>query len=132
MTGSRRHETTSGVPGVVEEAPDRIRLFGQHESEQALFLSLGQFRQQVCGVVRPHGLENVGGALALEGRQDFDLLFFGQLFEDVGQPLVVQSRGDLGPSLLRQIVHHARQVGRAQLVESREQVRGALSVLLKR
>ena len=95
------------------------------------FSASGSLGQQVGRVVWSHRLEHVSRALALKGRQDLDLLLFGQFFQDVGQPLVVERRGDLGSSLFGQVVHHTGEVGRAQLVESREQVRRTLGVLLE-
>jgi len=70
-----------------------------------------------------------GKAAKNRARKRRSLIFFAQFFEGAGQPLVVQSSDDLSPALLRQVVHHAGQVGWTQLIErgETERVIGALA-----
>jgi len=49
-----------------------------------------------------HSLEHVRGAPGVEAAQDLDLVVLGQLLEDVGELVVVEGGGDLGPPLLAQ------------------------------
>ena len=123
------HHAAGGALLVGEQAPDVVRLARVHEAEELLGLVAGQLGEQVGGVVGLHRLEHVGGALAGELGEDLDLVVLGELLEDVGEALVVEGRGDLEPPLRRQLVHHLGQVGGLELVERRQQVRGALPLL---
>ena len=59
--------------------------------------------------------------------EDLDLVVLGQLLEHVGEPLVVQRRGHLGPALGRQVVDDVGEVGGLEVVVGLEQQRGALA-----
>ena len=102
---------------------------GSISSEQPFGVGGRQLGQQVGGVVGTHRLEHVGRAVLLQAGQDRDLVVLGQLLQDVGEPLVVQGGGHLVAALARQVVHDVGEVGRAQLLEHRQHVGGALAVL---
>jgi hypothetical protein len=127
-----RHEPAGGVVGVRQQAADGPGLVGLHERQEPLGLGRRQLAEQVGGVVRRHRLEDVGGPLVLEPAEQLDLLVLAHLLEDVGEPLVVEGGGDLRAALARQVVHHPGEVGGAELLEDREQVRRALLVLGQR
>ena len=93
-----------------------------------LLLLGGQLAEQVGGVVGLHRLEHVGGAVAVQGLQDRDLVVLGQLLEDVGEPLVVELGGQLEAALVGQVVEHVGDVGGLHLLERREQHRRALGL----
>ncbi len=61
--------------------------------------------------------------------EDLDLVLLGQLLEDVGEPLVVQSRDHLAATLGRQVVDHGRGVGRPEIRQRGHQVHRALADL---
>jgi hypothetical protein len=73
----------------VHQGPDGQRLGRLHQVQQLILVALGQLGQQVGRVVGIHLLQHVGGPVPVERGQDLYLITFGQLAEDVGQPLVV-------------------------------------------
>ena len=116
------HQPTGGVVAVGQQLTDRLGLVGLHQVEQPCRVGGLHLAEQVGGVVRGHGLQDVGGALVLEAGHELDLLVLGHLLQDVGQPLVVQRRRDLTAALVGQVVHDPGQVGGPELLEDGQQV----------
>ena len=124
-----RHHAAGGVLGVGEQPADVLGLVRLHQLQQLLRLLRRQLAEQVRRVVGRHRLEDVGRSLLREEAEDLDLVVLGQLLQDVRELLVVEGGRHLGSALGRQLVQHAGEVGRAELLERREQVRGALVLL---
>ena len=60
--------------------------------------------------------------------EDLDLVVLGQLLDDVGEPLVVQRRGDLGAAARAEVVDDLGEVGGLEVLVGLEQADRALAV----
>ena len=122
------HQAACGVVGVVQQPPHGSGLAGLHQGEQLVGLVGGQLPQQVGGVVGIHRLQHVRGPVGADVLDQRELVGFGQLLEDVGQPLVVERVDHLVAAFLRQLGQRGGDVGGPQRLQHREQPGRALPV----
>jgi hypothetical protein len=114
----RRHEAAGRTGLIGQQRPYRRGFLGFHEIEQLLLVQLGQLGQQVGGVVGIHLLQYVRRAVAIQRREDLDLVMLGQLAQHVGQAFVVERRGDLVAPGVGHVLEHVRDVGGASSIIS--------------
>jgi hypothetical protein len=74
--------------------------------------SAGSIAQQVGGVVGLHLIQHAGQPVLIEALDEPDLLVLGELLQQVGQPLVLELRGQHPPAAERQSPHRRGHLGR--------------------
>ena len=116
----RRHQAAGGVGRVLQQPADRSGFLRFHQAEQSFLDAVGQLGQQVGGVVRVHGLEDVRRAGLVEVGQQLLLVVLRQFLQHVGQPVVVEHVGHLVPQFGVQLAQDAGGVGGAQTLEGGE------------
>ena len=90
--------------------------------------ALGQFGEEVGGVVRVHFLEDVGGAVDVEGGEDFHLVAFAHLLQDVREPFVLQLAGDLEAALVAHFLEGFGEVGGLEVLVRGHELGGGLGL----